>query len=223
VISVAILVGSCGITSLHSSTVPRCAWTTTPPGTSVAAESSGSSVLLDLGLDSMRGSIGRLRYRRLPASAHLDAARRPGCPRPIPQSLHTAFHGLHLRAMRDTAWLGQTHGRMVAITAVCTDTRLGLCQLSRPGCSRVRRMIGAALLDEAIERGADNAHGIGSGAIATASACVAMAGGPLIICRRRVELPLTRLSISVSGSRCGRGNDRPSRRSGRMRVWPRSC
>ncbi len=62
--------------------------------------------------------------------------------------------------------------------------------------SRVPLMIGAALLDGAIDVVLIPRIGIVSGAIATAAAYAVMDGGHLLICARHVELPFTRIAVT---------------------------
>ncbi len=62
---------------------------------------------------------------------------------------------------------------------------------------RVPLMVGAALLDGAIDVVLIPRIGIVSGAIATAAALALMVGGHLRICRRHVELPLRALAVSA--------------------------
>ena len=64
--------------------------------------------------------------------------------------------------------------------------------------SRVPLMIGAALLDAAIDVVLIPRIGIVSGAIATAAALAVMDVGHLVICRRHVELPVAPIALSAA-------------------------
>jgi O-antigen/teichoic acid export membrane protein len=102
--------------------------------------------------------------------------------------------------------LGSGYGGSVATMRILAITVLlgGLAPLVSVSANylgevrmRVPLMIGATLLDAAIDVVLIPRIGIISGAIATAAAYALMVGGHIAICRRHIDLPLRRMAMST--------------------------